>query len=83
MLTKPPKLTPDLVTELNFLAHYDLDTMQEGIKVHNDAEPAMIAAVQRLHDKKLITLADGGYLTSLGREVAEDLQEIITILNPK
>jgi uncharacterized protein (TIGR02647 family) len=80
MLTQIPQLTPELVAELNFLAHYDLDTMQEGFKVHKDADPSVIAAAQRLHDKKLVTQADGGYLTALGREVAEDLQEIITIL---
>ena len=83
MLTPPPKLTPDLVAELNFLAHYDLDTMQEGIKVHKDAEPAVIVAVQRLYDKKLVTLADGGYLTALGREVADALQATLTILAAK
>jgi uncharacterized protein (TIGR02647 family) len=83
MLTPPPKLTPDLVAELNFLAHYDLDTMQEGIKVHKDAEPSVIAAVKRLHDKKLVTLDDGGYLTALGREVAEALQATLTILDAK
>lgn len=83
MQTKIPQLTPDLVAELNFLAHYDLDTMQEGFKVHKDADASVIAAAQRLHDKKLVTQADGGYLTALGREVAEDLQEIITILTAK
>ncbi len=83
MLIPPPKLTPDLVEELNFLAHFDLDTMQEGIKVRKDAELPMIAAVQRLHAKKLVTLADGGYLTALGREVAEALQSTLTILAAK
>ena len=83
MLTQIPQLTPELVAELNFLAHYDLDTMQEGFKVHKDADPSVIAAAKRLHDKKLVTQADGGYLTTLGREVAEDLQEIITILGGK
>jgi uncharacterized protein (TIGR02647 family) len=83
MLTVIPKLTPELVAELNFLAHYDLDTMQEGIKVHKDAEPSVIASAQRLHEKKLVTQADGGYLTALGREVAEQLQAILTILNGK
>ena len=83
MLIPPPKLTPELVAELNFLAHYDLDTMQEGIKVHKDADPSVIAAVQRLHDKKLVTLVDGGYLTALGREVAEALQSTLTILTAK
>lgn len=79
MLSVVPKLTPELVAELNFLAHYDLDTMQEGLKVHKDADPEVIASARRLHDKKLITLPDGGYLTALGREVAEQLQAILTI----
>ncbi|MDD5240815.1 MAG: TIGR02647 family protein [Sulfuricella sp.] len=83
MLNNPPKLTPELVAELNFLAHYDLDTMQEGIKVHKDADASVINAVQRLFDKKLVTLADGGYLTALGREVAEALQSTLTILTAK
>jgi uncharacterized protein (TIGR02647 family) len=80
MLSVIPRLTPELVAELNFLAHYDLDTMQEGIKVHKDADPAVIASAQRLYDKKLVTLPDGGYLTALGREVAEQLQSILTIM---
>lgn len=80
MLNDIPKLTPELVTELNFLARYDLDTMQEGIKVHKAADSTVIAAVQRLYDKKLVTQADGGYLTALGREVAEALQATLTIL---
>ncbi|MDD5329143.1 MAG: TIGR02647 family protein [Sulfuricella sp.] len=83
MLIPPPKLTPDLVAELDFLAHYDLDTMQEGIKVHKDADSAVIAAVRRLHGKKLVTQTDGGYLTALGREVAEALQATLTILDAK
>ena len=83
MLTDIPKLTPELVAELNFLARYDLGTMQEGIKVHKAADPAVIAAVQRLHDKKLVTQTDGGYMTALGREVAEHLQSTLTILAAK
>ena len=83
MLNVIPKLTPELVAELNFLAHYDLGTMQEGIKVHKDAAPEVISSAQRLHDKKLVTQADGGYLTALGREVAEQLQSMLTILNGK
>ena len=83
MLTVIPTLTPELVAELNFLAHYDLGTMQEGIKVHKDADPAVIASAQRLFDKKLVTQPDGGYMTALGREVAEHLQATLTILAAK
>ena len=61
--------TPDLVAELEILARYDLSTLGDGIKVHATAEPNVIAATKRLFDKGLISLSDGGYLTSLGRGV--------------
>jgi len=34
-----------------------------------------------LHAKGLITQADGGYLTSLGRDAAEQAQTLLTILS--
>ncbi len=73
--------TPDLVAELEILARYDLSTLGEGIKVHKTADPSVIAATQRLFDKGLISLSDGGYLTSLGLSVAEHLQTMLTIMN--
>jgi uncharacterized protein (TIGR02647 family) len=72
--------TPDLVHELNTLIRFDLETSQHGIKVHKNADPEVIAATQRLHDKGLLTLADGGYLTGLGRDAAEHAQALLTIL---
>jgi len=72
--------TADLVDELNTLIRFDLTTTQQGFKVHKNAEPALIAATRRLHDKGLLSQVDGGYLTSLGREVAEHAQSILTIL---
>lgn len=80
MKTEIVRLTPDLVSQLNFLVRYDLDTLQEGLKVHKDADPAVKEAALQLHAKGLITLPDGGYLTALGREVAECLQSALTIL---
>jgi len=72
--------TPELLEELNILQRFDLVTSQQGIKIHHDAPPAIIAAAQRLHAKGLITLADGGYLTSLGRDAAEHVQALLSIL---
>ena len=72
--------TDDLVQELNALIRFDLDTGQQGIKVHKTADAVVIAAVQRLHAKGLITQADGGYLTSLGREAAEHAQTMLGFL---
>ncbi len=60
----------DLLQEINLLLKFP-DTTLEGIKIHHDADPALIAAARRLHDKGLTTLPDGGYLTDLGRETVE------------
>lgn len=76
-------LTPDLIEECNTLIRFNLDTSQQGIKVHKDADAAVIAATQRLHRKELITLPDGGYLTRLGHEAAEHAQALMTILTSK
>ncbi|QQD20493.1 TIGR02647 family protein [Venatoribacter cucullus] len=70
----------DLLHEMNLLAHYDLHSMQKGIKVHSDAGPEMIAAAQRLHQKGLIDQPDGGYLTTLGHDAAEHVQNLLQIL---
>jgi uncharacterized protein (TIGR02647 family) len=73
--------TPELIEELGILTRYNLTTTQQGIKVHNTADPAIIVAMQRLHGKGLVTEVDGGYLTDLGREAAEHAQAALTILS--
>jgi uncharacterized protein (TIGR02647 family) len=72
--------TPELVHELNTLIRFDLDSGQQGIKVHKSADEAIQAAARRLYAKGLITRADGGYLTRLGREAAEHAQALLGIL---
>ncbi len=72
--------TPELIDELKMLCQYNLANIDEGLKAHHTASPAMIAAVRRLHDKGLVTHEDGGYLTDLGREAAEHAQAALTIL---
>ena len=72
--------TQELVEELNTLLRFDLATSQQGIKIHKDADPAVIAAIHRLHAKGLVTQTDGGYLTSLGRDAAEHAQTLLSIL---
>ncbi|MDP3905035.1 MAG: TIGR02647 family protein [Methylococcaceae bacterium] len=74
--------TQDIVEELNILVRYNLSTTQEGIKVHKTAAPEIIAATRRLFDKGLITLEDGGYLTDLGHEAAEQAQTVLNLLTP-
>ena len=75
--------TPELVDELNTLIRFDPVTNQQGIKVHKTADPRVIEAARRLHAKGILTLADGGYLTSLGRDAAEHAQAALTILTSK
>jgi len=75
--------TQDIVEELNILVRYNLSTMQEGIKVHKStAAPATVAATLRLFNKGLVTQEDGGYLTALGHEAAEQAQMVLNLLNP-
>ncbi len=75
--------TPELIAELEILALYNLENVQEGIKVHNNATSKCQAAITRLHEKGLVTQADGGYLTSLGLDAAEHAQALLTILTPQ
>ena len=72
---------PPLLAELEFLCRFNLNTRQEGIKIHHDAHPSIVDAAKRLHNKTLITQPDGGYLTDLGLEAAEHVQRAITLLN--
>ncbi|WP_415892165.1 TIGR02647 family protein [Neptuniibacter sp. PT8_73] len=70
----------EIMQELNVLNMFNLDTTQEGIKVHSSAKPEIISATQRLFDKGLVTQTDGGYLTPLGHDAAENSQTLLTIL---
>jgi uncharacterized protein (TIGR02647 family) len=67
-------LTTDLLEEINVLALFSLESIQEGLKVHTTAEPDVRSATERLFKKGLITQIDGGYLTPLGHEAAEHLR---------
>ena len=75
--------SPENLMELNVLLLFGLSTNLEGIKIHKTAEPAMIAATQRLFDGGFITQADGGYLTPFGLEAAEHAQSLHTMLNTR
>jgi len=70
----------EMLQELNVLNMFDLESTQQGIKVHSDARDEMILATERLFDKGLVTQKDGGYLTPLGRDAAESTQLLLTIL---
>lgn len=72
-----------LVDELNMLVKFSRHSMQEGLKVHNDADPRLIDATERLHSKGLVSQIDGGYLTHRGVEVAEKAHALLDVLEIK
>ena len=74
-------LTAELIEEINVLTHYNLESTQEGIKVHGSAKPEVINATKRLFEKGLVSQSDGGYLTDLGLEAAEHAQAVLRILS--
>lgn len=76
------QFSQDNLDELNILVRYKLTTTLEGIKVHTTAAPTTIEATRRLFHKGLVTLEDGGYLTTLGHEAAEHTHAILGLLNP-
>lgn len=74
--------SPEQMHELDVLIRYNLESTHQGIKVHRTANPEMIEAVKRLHQKGMITQVDGGYLTDLGRTAAEHAQTLLLMLAP-
>lgn len=73
----------NVIDELNVLVKFSRESMQEGIKVHHDAEPSLVEAAERLHSKGLVTQIDGGYLTHRGVEVAEKAHALLDVLEVK
>jgi uncharacterized protein (TIGR02647 family) len=63
--------TNDMVAELNLLLKFPNKSLMQGLKIHHDAEPSAVAAAERLFDKGIVTLPDGGYLTDLGHDLFE------------
>ena len=78
------KAYPDsLFEDIKLLAKFPEESHIEGLKVHNDADPAMISSAKSLFNKGLTTQNDGGYLTDSGREMAEHLHTVLDTLNQK
>ena len=74
--------TQEQMAEIDILVRYNLQTTQQGIKVHSNASSETVEAVKRLFEKGLVTQIDGGNLTDLGRNAAEHAQALILILAP-
>ena len=76
------RYTQEQIAEIDILIRYNLQSSQQGIKVHSSAGSEQIEAVERLYEKGLVTQKDGGYLTDLGRKAAEHAQALILMLAP-
>ncbi|WP_432472461.1 TIGR02647 family protein [Amphritea sp. HPY] len=73
----------DIQNEINLLVRFSQSSDHQGIKVHQDASPDMVTAVQSLFNKGLTTQMDGGYLTPLGHEAADQAHALLNILSAK
>ena len=74
-------MNTDALQELSILALFNQSTFQEGLKVHgHEATIENVAATKRLFTKGLVTQEDGGYLTSLGKDAVEQLQDLLLML---
>ena len=70
-----------LIDEIEVLLQFNVETTLEGIKIHHDARQGLVEAAERLHQKGLTSQHDGGYLTDLGHEAAEHLQNALRIIS--
>jgi uncharacterized protein (TIGR02647 family) len=73
----------NVIDELNLLVKFSRRSVQEGLKVHHDADIALVEAAERLHSKGMISQIDGGYLTDRGIETAEKAHALIDALDVK
>ena len=70
-----------LFEEIKLLAKFPEESHMEGLKIHHDADPALIESAKSLFNKGIITQDDGGYLTDSGREMAEHLHTVLDTIN--
>jgi uncharacterized protein (TIGR02647 family) len=69
-----------MVEELNLILKFPNKSLMQGLKVRKDADPEVIAAAKRLHEKGIVQQPDGGYLTDLGHDLAEHVQVLQSAL---
>ncbi|OFA32013.1 TIGR02647 family protein [Glaciecola punicea] len=75
--------TKELIDELNLILKFPDKSLMQGIKIHNNADPALVNAAQRLFEKGIVDQHDGGYLTNLGHDLAEHATIIQSALTSK
>jgi len=75
-------LDPELIEELSLLQRFSLNSTAEGISISALGDPAVVAAAERLFEKGIISLSDGGHLTDNGREAVEHMNRLFNQLSP-
>ena len=75
-------LDPELIEELNLLMRLHLNASSEGISISTTADPAVVAAAQRLFQKGLVSQEDGGHLTDAGSEAADHMNQLTNLMSP-
>ena len=74
-------LDPELIDELALLRRFSMGG-PVAMNVHDNPDPAIVAAAERMHEKGLITEPDGGELTDNGREAIEHMEKLFNLLDP-
>lgn len=67
--------------EIKLLAKFPEESHLEGIKIHHDADPVLVASAKSLFNKGFVTQLDGGYLTDSGREMVEHLHTVLDTIS--
>ena len=74
-------IDPELINELNLLRRFSMGG-PVAMNVHDNPDPAVIAAAERMFEKGLISTAEGGQLTDAGREAIEHMERLFNLLDP-
>jgi len=74
-------IEPELIDELNLLRRFSMGG-PVAMNVHDNPDPTVIAAAERMYTKGLITAADGGQLTDNGRDAIEHMERLFNLLDP-
>jgi uncharacterized protein (TIGR02647 family) len=75
-------IDPELIAELSLLQRISLNSTAEGISISASGDQAVVAAAERLYEKGIISLSDGGHLTDSGREAVEHMNRLFNQLSP-
>ena len=71
----------ELVDEIILLRRFGMGG-PVAMDIHENSDPAVIAAAARMYEKGLITSVDGGAFTDSGRKAAHHLDQLMSLLDP-